>query len=129
MLRSLRNGFCVYDSRGFDYDHTADGLREAAGWVEDGVRHRQLCGGGGGGGADGDALEESLGDGSPPPRFARRRVNCVVVVVNMAEIYRGIKAGDTQPLDAARALFLSPSLQLCGDLSPPSLSTWALFSL
>ncbi|CAA6661979.1 unnamed protein product [Spirodela intermedia] len=111
VLRSLRNGFCVYDSRGFDYDHTADGLREAAGWVEDGVRHRQPCGGG----VDGDTLEENLGDGSPPPRFARRRVNCVVVVANMAEIFRGIKAGDTRPLDATRALFLSPSLQLCGE--------------
>ncbi|CAA7388916.1 unnamed protein product [Spirodela intermedia] len=104
VLRSTRNGFCVYDSKGFEYDEAAEGIEEMAGWVEDGVRHRQPCGGAA-------ELEARFRFAGPPARFAKRRVNSVIVVANLAEIYRAQKGGDTRPLNATRALFHSPSLR------------------
>ncbi|MQL96542.1 hypothetical protein Taro_029224, partial [Colocasia esculenta] len=109
VLRSTRNGFCVYDSRGFEYERAVEGVEEVAGWVEDGVRHRQPCSGGG------SDWEAGLHFGGPAARFERRRVNCVVVVANLAEIYRALKTGDVRPLEATRALFRSPSLRRCGE--------------
>lgn len=109
MLRSTRNGFCVYDSRGFEYDRAAEALEEVSGWVEDGVRHRQPCSGGR------SELEGGFHFGGPPPTFARRRVNGVIAVANLAEIYRALKAGDVRPLETTRALFHSPSLRRCSE--------------
>ncbi|CAA6654358.1 unnamed protein product [Spirodela intermedia] len=94
VLRSTRNGFCVYDSKGFEYDEAAEGIEEMAGWVEDGVRHRQPCGGAA-------ELEARFRFAGPPARFAKRRVNSVI----------GPEGGDTRPLNATRALFHSPSLR------------------
>lgn len=104
VLRSARNGFCVYDSKGFEYDQAAEGLEELAGWVEDGVRHRQPCG-------DAAELEGRFRFAGPPARFAKRRVNSVIVVANLAEICRAQKGGDTRPLHATKALFHSLSLR------------------
>ncbi|MQM15669.1 hypothetical protein Taro_048618 [Colocasia esculenta] len=104
VLRSMRNGFCVYDSRGFEYERTAEGLEEIAGWVENGVHHLQHCSGGRGSGEEGIPLGR--------PRYVRRKVNCVLMVADMAEIHKASKAGDARPLDAARALFRSPSVRV-----------------
>ena len=98
MLRSTRNGFCVYDSKGVDYDQMEDGLEEISNWLEDGVRHLQPC-------AGVDHGEERPRFTGPPPRFLKRKVNGVMVVINMEEIYRAQKCGDSRPLLAARSIF------------------------
>lgn len=113
MLRSMRNGFCVYDSKGFEYEQAAEGLEEIAGWVEDGVRHRQPCGGI-------DSADEGVPYGRP--RYVRRKVNCVMMVANMAEIHRASKTGDMRPVEATRDLFNSTSVRVRGGYRFPSLS-------
>ncbi|KAG9157108.1 hypothetical protein Leryth_026902 [Lithospermum erythrorhizon] len=43
VLRSMRNGFCIYDTRGFDCGEMGGCLEELSTWMEDGVRHNQPC--------------------------------------------------------------------------------------
>ena len=52
-----------------------------------------------------------------PSKFVRRRVNCVMVVSNMAEIYEAYKAGDNKPMEATRQLFCSSALRNCSKLA------------
>lgn len=42
VLRSMRSGFCVHDTRGFDYDKVNECVEELSEWVTDGVHHKQL---------------------------------------------------------------------------------------
>ncbi|XP_078439294.1 P-loop containing nucleoside triphosphate hydrolases superfamily protein [Wolffia australiana] len=93
VLRSTRNGFCVYDSGGLDQDQTAELSR----WIDDGVRHLQPCGGA--------AVDTQLRVSPPPPRFTKRKVNAVMVVADMAEVFRAQKSGDSSPLEAVKAVF------------------------
>ncbi|XWS31783.1 hypothetical protein CRYUN_Cryun23aG0105700 [Craigia yunnanensis] len=44
-------------------------------------------------------------------KFMQRRVNCVMVVANIAEIYKALKAGDFKSLEATRQLFCSPAFR------------------
>nr|XP_010914514.1 uncharacterized protein LOC105039897 isoform X2 [Elaeis guineensis] len=117
--RSMRNGFCVFDSRGLDYDRVAEGLVEVAEWMEHGVRHRQPC--------RGAALPEpafavpSLASSSATAtakRFVRRQVNCAMVVVDLLELHRSLVSGDLRPLEATRELFHSPSINNYGNENP-----------
>ncbi|CAN6561611.1 unnamed protein product [Malus baccata var. baccata] len=105
VLRSLRSGFCVYDSRGFDYNRIGEGLEELSSWMSDGIHHNQVCL------RPGDDVEESvlmnLPDMDVISKFARRKVNCAMVVANMAEIYKAFQAGDSKPMDATKQLFCS----------------------
>lgn len=39
--RSTRTGFCVFDSRGVEYDRMSESLNDVWEWMEDGVHHRQ----------------------------------------------------------------------------------------
>ncbi|XP_059664318.1 uncharacterized protein LOC132310109 [Cornus florida] len=109
VLRSLNNGFCVYDTRGFDYDRLDESLEELSEWKSNGVHHKQLCL------RTGDPVLSEDELGSPQLRsswkFVNRRVNCVMVVVNVAEIYKALKAGDKKPLEAIKHLFCSPPLR------------------
>ncbi|KAG1365275.1 hypothetical protein COCNU_12G002750 [Cocos nucifera] len=115
VLRSTRNGFCVFDCRGLDYDRLAEGLDEVAEWMEDGVRHRQPC--------RGSALPEPASAGpssssaaAAAKRFVRRRVNCAMVVADLSELHQSLVSGDLRPLEATRELFHSPSIQTyCND--------------
>ncbi|XP_019708598.1 uncharacterized protein [Elaeis guineensis] len=116
VLRSTRNGFCVFDSRGLDYNRLAEGLDEVAEWMEDGIRHRQPC--------RGSALPEPASAGpssaaaaaAAAKRFVRRRVNCAMVVVDLSELHQSLVSGDLRPLEATRELFHSPSIQTyCND--------------
>ncbi|CAL9192595.1 unnamed protein product [Musa hybrid cultivar] len=101
VLRSMRNGFCVFDSRGLDRDRMGDGLEEVAEWMEKGVRHRQPCRGTG------------LLDASAPAKcFVRRRVNCVILVVNLRELHRSLLSGDAGPLEATYDLFHHPPIKI-----------------
>lgn len=109
VMRSTKSGFCVYDSRGFDYDHMEENLEELSSWMIDGVHHNQLCLRPGD-----DALTEddiqNITFGSST-KFVKRRVNYVMVVADMAEIYKASKAGDLKPLEAIRELFSCPVLR------------------
>ncbi|KAK8636079.1 hypothetical protein V6N13_004789 [Hibiscus sabdariffa] len=43
VLRSMRSGFYVYDSRGFNYGRTREALEELSSWMSEGVHRNQLC--------------------------------------------------------------------------------------
>ncbi|XP_068663723.1 uncharacterized protein [Aristolochia californica] len=103
VLRSTRSGLCLYDSRGLDYQNKKESFAGVTDWLEDGVQHCQLC-------------SRASDVGIEPPslvsasRFVKRRVNCPLVVANIAEIYRALLAGDSKPLDATRELVYLPAL-------------------
>ncbi|XP_059438567.1 uncharacterized protein LOC132171300 [Corylus avellana] len=107
--RNMKSGFCVYDSRGFMYDQMGENLAELSSWMTDGVHHNQLCL------RPGDnaltKLEMENLTLKPTSKFVRRRVNFVMVVANIAEIYNASKAGDFKPLEAIRELFCSTVLR------------------
>lgn len=111
VLRSLRSGFCLYDSRGFDYDKMSESLEELSSWMNDGVHHNQLCLRSGDYLLRKDELEVLMSRSSS--KFARRRVNCAMVVANVAEIYKSYKAGNYKPLDAIKELYCSPAFKKC----------------
>lgn len=106
VLRSLRSGFCVYDSRGLDCDRVSGSLEEVAGWMRKGVHHHQPCSRL----SDPEWEEPSACRSS---RFSKRRVNSVLVVADVAEIYKALLAGDSKPLEATKELFYSPSIRKC----------------
>ncbi|XP_058077052.1 uncharacterized protein LOC131225528 [Magnolia sinica] len=116
VLRSMRNGFCVFDSRGLDRDRMDESLDGLCEWMVDGIRHRQLCwrsgDDDGSRGGDGRVLSSLKSSGS---MYAKRWVNCVVVVANAAEIYRALKGGDSGPLEATRELFHFPPIRRCNE--------------
>ncbi|XP_016477353.2 uncharacterized protein LOC107798837 [Nicotiana tabacum] len=106
VLRSTRSGFCIYDTRGFDYDKVDEGLQELKEWMSDGVHHKKLCS------RPGDILpklDSKLEDASS--MFVKRKVNCVMLVANASEIYKSLRVGDLKPLDALKQLFCSPVLK------------------
>lgn len=106
VLRSLRNGFCVYDSRGLNCDRVSESLEEVGDWMRKGVHQHQPCSRLG----DPDGEEPSAYRSS---RFSKRRVNSVMVVSDVAEIYKALLAGDSKPLEATKELFYSPSIRKC----------------
>ncbi|OIT07927.1 PREDICTED: uncharacterized protein LOC109225524 isoform X1 [Nicotiana attenuata] len=106
VLRSARSGFCIYDTRGFDYDKVDEGLQELKEWMADGVHHKKLCS------RPGDILpklDNELEDASS--MFVNRKVNCVMLVANASEIYKSLRVGDLKPLDALKQLFCSTALK------------------
>lgn len=104
VLRSMRNGFCIFDSRGLEYDQPNEGLEEVSEWMEEGVRHCQLCRG------SGKIKASASSSSAATKRFVRRRVNCVMVVISISEIYRSFMRGDFRPLQVTRELFHAPSI-------------------
>lgn len=111
VLRSPKSGFCVFDSRGLEYERISEGLEEVADWMRSGVRHRQLC--------KGAAAEMEEVDAHGPEfssrRYARRKVDCAMVVADMSEIYNSHSSGDKKPLECTRRLFNSPALRICNE--------------
>lgn len=108
VIRSAKNGFCVYDSRGFSYDRTKEAMDELSSWITEGIHHNQPCF------RYGDfplMTEEMVNSMRSSSNFLQRRVNCVMVVVNMAEIYQAFKAANLKPLEAIRQLFCSSALR------------------
>ncbi|KAL8226993.1 hypothetical protein R6Q57_016825 [Mikania cordata] len=101
VLRSTRNGFCVYDSRGLDSNRMEDCLAEVTRWMTDGVRHNQPCRFGG------DGVDGSCSSG-----FVRRRVNFAVVVVDLTDVFKAFFCGgDLKQVEAIKSLFHFPSLR------------------
>ncbi|CAK9171793.1 unnamed protein product [Ilex paraguariensis] len=95
---------------GFEYDRVDESLEELSEWITDGVHHNQLCL------RSGDRLSSSKDELGinflrSSSQFANRRVNYVMVVANVAEIYKALKASDSNPLEALRQLFCSPALR------------------
>ncbi|KAF4381966.1 hypothetical protein F8388_014091 [Cannabis sativa] len=111
VLRSLRSGFCVYDSRGFDYEQMSENIEELSSWMNDGVHHNQLCLRSGDYLLRKDEIEVLMSRSSS--KFERRRVNCAMVVANIAEIYKAYKAGNYKPMDAIKELYSSPAFKKC----------------
>ncbi|XP_035548833.1 uncharacterized protein LOC109003783 [Juglans regia] len=109
VLRSMQSGFCVYDSRGFNYDEMGENLEELSSWMTDGVHHNQLCLRLGDDALNNDDMENHSMTSSS--RFLKRRVNYAMVVANIAEIYGASKAGDFKPLEAIRELLCCPVLK------------------
>lgn len=109
VMRSMQSGFCVYDSRGFNYDRVNEGLEELSSWISEGVHHNQLCSR-----SDdctlmrNDVEVDYLRSSS---EYVLRTVNFAMVVSNIAEIYKALKAGDSKPLDATKQLFCAPGLR------------------
>lgn len=124
VLRSMENGFCVFDSRGFEYNRVKDGLEELSYWMAEGIRHNQPCSKSVVYGiTENDTLTESdyltsEAAASASSRFVNRKVNCAMVVVNMAEIYGALKDGDSKHLEATKQFFCSPDLRKCSKLFP-----------
>lgn len=112
VIRSLRSGFCVYDSRGFDCDQIGESLEELYNWMNDGVHHNQLCLRSGDHFLQRDEVELLMARSSS--KFLRRRVNCAMVVANMEEIYKAYKAGNYKPLEATKELYCSTAFKKCG---------------
>ncbi|CAK9145624.1 unnamed protein product [Ilex paraguariensis] len=110
----MRNGFCVYDTRGFDCNEMSEGHEEFSGWMVDGVRHNQACCRRRDeklSGCDGVMAAPSMGPALSQTRFCKRRVNCVMVLANLEEIYKAFNSGDLKPLEATRDLFHCPSMR------------------
>ncbi|XP_072995051.1 uncharacterized protein [Typha latifolia] len=125
VLRSMRNGFCVFDSRGLDYDRVADGIEEASDWIENGVRHRQLCRGAESFSAattstssSSPSVPVSVSPSAATKRFVRRRVNCAIVVASLSELYQSLVSGDVRRLNATRDLFHCPSIKASCNENP-----------
>lgn len=110
VLRSMRSGFCVYDTRGLDESHLSYSLEEVSKWMTDGVRHNQLCHRPGDE-RHGSTINLPIGSLLSSARFAKRKVNCVLVVANLAETYKALKCGDLAPVQAIREIFHCPSIR------------------
>lgn len=104
VLRSQRNGFCVYDSRGLDLDRMEEGIEEIKEWMTNGIRHNQPCRFG----EDDVGLSLNCSSGG----FVKRRVNYVVVVANLADVYKAFfSGGDLKPVLAIKSLFHCSSIR------------------
>lgn len=95
VLRSMRSGFCVYDSRGLDSNDMIEGLEEVSTWMTRGVRHNQPC----------FRHGDKLINGGSNTRYAKRKVDCVVVVADLSEINKAFNSGDLKPVEALKILF------------------------
>ncbi|KAG7970982.1 hypothetical protein I3843_07G112200 [Carya illinoinensis] len=109
VLRSMQSGFCVYDSRGFDYDQLYENLEELSSWMTEGIHHNQLCLRLGDDALTEEDIENLTSKSSA--KFLKRTVNYAMVVANIAEIYKAAKSADFKPLKAIRELFCCPVLR------------------
>ncbi|XP_024985763.1 uncharacterized protein LOC112521248 isoform X2 [Cynara cardunculus var. scolymus] len=104
VLRSTRNGFCIYDSRGLDVNRMEEGLEEVSRWLTDGVRHNQQCRFGE------DDVEVRLNWSSNG--YVKRKVNYVAVVADLTVVYKAFFCGgDFTPVSAIKSLFHCPSIR------------------
>ncbi|KAL5700978.1 hypothetical protein ACHQM5_026366 [Ranunculus cassubicifolius] len=107
VLRSVRSGFCVYDSRGLDAYQVGKNSEELTEWMADGVHHHQLCS------RPGDFNQEHVPLRSS--RFQRRQVNSALVVADFAEIYKALLKGNSKPLESTKDLFYCPAIRKCNE--------------
>lgn len=107
VLRSPRNGFCVFDARGLDQDQMEEGLKEVSGLMADGVRHNQPCFR-----QEDEKVKGLCGSmGLASSRYVKRKVNCVMVVADLSLISKAFEIGDFKSINALRDLFHLPSVK------------------
>lgn len=111
VLRSLRSGFCVYDSRGFDQDQVSQSLGELSEWMANGVHHHELCSRP----QDRKFTTENVDSPLVSWRFKKRRVNQALVVADFAEIYQSLMSGDSKPLESTKELFDCSAIRNCNE--------------
>ncbi|KAK2982236.1 hypothetical protein RJ640_015827 [Escallonia rubra] len=114
VLRSMQNGFYVFDTKGFDYERLVESNEELSKWMNRGVHHNPLCL------RSGDNMLLSKDEEIEIPlsrsfasKYAKRRVNCVMMVADVAEIHKALRASGVNPLEALNRLFHSPTLRNC----------------
>lgn len=106
VLRSPRSGFCVYDTRGLDKDQMEEGLDEVSTWVSTGVRHNQPCYRAGDEKIIKGLVASNGSTGLTNSRYLKRKVNCVMVVADLAQIHNAFRCGgDLKSMQALRDLF------------------------
>ncbi|XP_019180049.1 PREDICTED: uncharacterized protein LOC109175267 [Ipomoea nil] len=108
VLRSKKNGFCVYDTRGLDCHRMDEGMEDVWSWMSDGVRHNQPCCRGSD--DDREMMEYSMA-GRCANKYCKRRVNCVLVVADMEEAFKDFSSGDLKHVEAIKMIFHSPSIR------------------
>ncbi|KAL2470294.1 P-loop containing nucleoside triphosphate hydrolase superfamily protein [Abeliophyllum distichum] len=89
VLRSQRSGFCVYGTRGLDQNHMSECLDEVLTWMSTGIRHNQPCYRFGD--ETGGSMEQSNS------RYVKRKVNCVIVVADLSNIWMAMGWGGSAP--------------------------------
>ncbi|XP_073126337.1 uncharacterized protein [Henckelia pumila] len=107
VLRSPRNGFCVFDTRGLVQDLMEEGLKEVSGWMADGLRHNQPCF------RQEDEKVKGIGGsmGITSSRYVKRKVNCVMVVADLSLISKAFESSDLNSINALRDLYNLPSVK------------------
>ncbi|KAI4319385.1 hypothetical protein MLD38_032986 [Melastoma candidum] len=111
VARSQKGGFCVFDSRGLERTQLHVGLEELLEWMIDGVRHNQPCTRPGDPPTGDDEDHGGISSPRTCSRFVTRNVNCVVVVVDMAEAYKGIVSDNWKQIEALKEIFTCPPIR------------------
>ncbi|CAN4095990.1 unnamed protein product [Withania somnifera] len=106
VLRSMRSGFCVYDTRGLDSNDMIEGLDEVSTWMTRGVRHNQPCF------RHGDYSNNKVNNGGGTNvRYTKRKVDCAIVVADLSEINKAFSSGDLKHVVALKSLFNNSSIR------------------
>lgn len=106
VLRSMRSGFCVYDTRGLDTNDMIEGLDEVSTWMTRGVRHNQPCF------RHGDYNNnKDINGGGTNTRYTKRKVDCAIIVADLSEINKAFSSGDLKHVVALKSLFNNPSIR------------------
>lgn len=105
VLRSMRSGFCVYDTRGLDTNDMIEGLDEVSIWMTRGVRHNQPCF------RHGDYNNKVINGGGTNARYTKRKVDCAIIVADLSEISKAFSSGDLNHIVALKSLFNNPSIR------------------
>ncbi|MCD7454630.1 hypothetical protein HAX54_025376 [Datura stramonium] len=105
VLRSMRSGFCVYDTRGLDSNDMIEGLDEVSTWMTRGVRHNQPCL------RHGEDYNSNTYGGGTNTRYTKRKVDCAIIVANLSEINKAFSSGDLKHVVALKSLFNNPSIR------------------
>ncbi|KAJ8540379.1 hypothetical protein K7X08_030298 [Anisodus acutangulus] len=106
VLRSMRSGFCVYDTRGLDSDDMIEGLDEVSTWMTCGIRHNQPCF------RHGDYnTNKVISGGGTNTRYTKRKVDSAIIVADLSEINKAFSSGDLKHVVALKSLFNNPSIR------------------
>ncbi|KAG5607687.1 hypothetical protein H5410_029179 [Solanum commersonii] len=102
VLRSMRSGFCVYDTRGLETNDMIEGLDEVSTWMTRGVRHNQPC-----------FRHDDYNNNNKitSKRYTKRNVDCAIIVADLSEINKAFISGDLKDVVALKSLFNNSSIR------------------
>lgn len=102
VLRSMRSGFCVYDTRGLDTNDMIEGLDEVSTWMTRGVQHNQPC-----------FRHDDYNNNNKitNKRYTKRNVDCAIIVADLSEINTAFISGDLKDVVALKSLFNNSSIR------------------